>query len=260
MIKPWVFCWCMRVAGFMHIDTCLSPPRLWAPAKVCERLGAAGDQLDQTSLCPTSIRSCSWHSGSLDPLAYHGWSFRIEVYYTHPLSTSDHPICWPIFPPHVPTIGKHIISVNLSTNSCSLWCQPCHIFLSHIQMSSLFWLITFVPTFISRVYSHWTWMVERRAGDVWDCNGPLNSKCWVENPEWLALCEQFLPNVKSLSCKVLTQCLIPAMLKGFKQAAQEQCQGLEGTLSYDGWTGGNHHHYIMFMVNCRGQVSVHNSH
>lgn len=83
---------------------------------------------------------------------------------------------------------------------------------------------------------------------------------WVENPEWLALCKRFLPNAKSPSCKVLTQRLIPATLKGFKQAAQEQCQGLEGTLSYDGWMGGNHHHYVAFMVNCRGQVSVHASH
>jgi hypothetical protein len=82
---------------------------------------------------------------------------------------------------------------------------------------------------------------------------------WVENPEWLALCERFLLNAKSPSRKVLTQRLIPTTLKGFKQAAQEQCRGLEGTLSYDGWTGGNHHHYVAFMVNCRGQVSVHAS-
>ena len=46
---------------------------------------------------------------------------------------------------------------------------------------------------------------------------------WVENPEWLAPCKQFLLNVKSPSCKVLTQHLILAILKGFKQAAQEWC-------------------------------------
>jgi hypothetical protein len=79
---------------------------------------------------------------------------------------------------------------------------------------------------------------------------------WVENPEWLALCERFMPNAKSPSCKALTQRLIPATLKTFKQTAKEQCRGLEGTVSYDGWTGGNHHHYIAFMVNCRGQVSL----
>jgi hypothetical protein len=65
-----------------------------------------------------------------------------------------------------------------------------------------------------------------------------------------------MPNAKSPSRKVLTQRLIPATLKTFKQAAKEQCQGMEGTVSYDGWTGGNHHHYIAFMVNCRGQVCV----
>ncbi|KAH8991160.1 hypothetical protein EDB83DRAFT_2231697 [Lactarius deliciosus] len=79
---------------------------------------------------------------------------------------------------------------------------------------------------------------------------------WVENPEWLALCERFLPNAKSPSRKVLTQRLIPATLKGFKQTARKQCSGFEGTVSYDGWTGGNHHHYVAFMVNCKGQASL----
>jgi len=63
-----------------------------------------------------------------------------------------------------------------------------------------------------------------------------------------------MPNARSPSRKVLTQRLIPATLKAFKQAAQEQCRGLEGTVSYDGWTGGNNYHYIAFMVNCGGQV------
>lgn len=79
---------------------------------------------------------------------------------------------------------------------------------------------------------------------------------WVENPEWLALCERFMPSAKNPSHKVLTQCLIPATLKTFKDNAKERCRGLEGTVSYDGWTGANHHHYIAFMVNCRGQVSL----
>jgi len=85
---------------------------------------------------------------------------------------------------------------------------------------------------------------------------------WVENPEWLALCKRFIPSAKSPSRKVLMQCLLPATLKTFKQAAQEHCRGLEGTVSYDGWTGGNHHHYIVFMVHCRGQnhvIQVHNA-
>lgn len=79
---------------------------------------------------------------------------------------------------------------------------------------------------------------------------------WVENPEWLALCERFMLSAKSPSRKVLTQRLIPATLKTFKDNAKELCRGLEGTVSYDGWMGANHHHYIAFMVNCRGQVSL----
>jgi hypothetical protein len=79
---------------------------------------------------------------------------------------------------------------------------------------------------------------------------------WVENPEWISLCERFMPSAKSPSRKVLTQRLIPATLKTFKEAAKEQCRGFEGTVSYDGWTGDNHHHYIAFLVNCRGQVCL----
>jgi len=79
---------------------------------------------------------------------------------------------------------------------------------------------------------------------------------WVENPEWLALCECFIPSAKSPLHKVLMQHLLPATLKTFKQAAQEHCQGLEGTVSYDGWMGGNHHHYIAFMIHCIGQNHV----
>ena len=78
---------------------------------------------------------------------------------------------------------------------------------------------------------------------------------WVENQEWLAFCERWIPSAKTLSHKVLTQRLIPATLSEFKGAAKHQAHGLEGTASCNGWTGSNFHHFIVFMVNCNSQVS-----
>jgi hypothetical protein len=78
---------------------------------------------------------------------------------------------------------------------------------------------------------------------------------WVDNPEWHAFCDRWVPNAKTPSRKVLTQRLLPATLKVFKETAKEQARGSEATASCDGWTGGNHHHFIAFMVMCNGQVS-----
>ena len=77
---------------------------------------------------------------------------------------------------------------------------------------------------------------------------------WVENPEWLAFCERWMPNAKNPSRKVLTQRLIPATLKEFKTSAQKRAHGCEVTASCDGWTGANRHHFIAFMVTCNGAV------
>ena len=77
---------------------------------------------------------------------------------------------------------------------------------------------------------------------------------WVENPEWQAFCEQWIPNAKIPSRKVLAQRIIPATLKEFKEAAKLHIRGSEVTATCDGWTGGNHHYFIAFMVTCNGKV------
>lgn len=77
---------------------------------------------------------------------------------------------------------------------------------------------------------------------------------WVENPEWLAFCHEFLPAAKSPSRKVLTQRLLPHTLTQFQSRAMQRVAGKNATASCDGWTGENFHHYIAFMVSVNAEV------
>ena len=71
---------------------------------------------------------------------------------------------------------------------------------------------------------------------------------WVENPEWLSFCTEFLPQAKSPSRKVLTQRLLPRVLTDFQSQAKSCASGKNATTMCNGWTGENFHHYIVFMI------------
>ncbi|KAF8488355.1 hypothetical protein F5888DRAFT_1585560, partial [Russula emetica] len=76
-------------------------------------------------------------------------------------------------------------------------------------------------------------------------NFPL---AWVENPEWLALLDEFMPSAISPTRKVLTNRIIPAEVQRIRHASMRKTEGCEVTLQCDGWTGINNHHYIAFMM------------
>jgi len=71
---------------------------------------------------------------------------------------------------------------------------------------------------------------------------------WVENPEWLNFCTEFIPQAKSPSRKVLTRRLLPQTLAELQSQAKQRASGKNATASCDGWTGENFHHYIAFMI------------
>lgn len=77
---------------------------------------------------------------------------------------------------------------------------------------------------------------------------------WVENPEWLNFCTEFIPQAKSPSRKVLTQRLLPRTLAELQTQAKERVRGQNATASCDGWTGENFHHYIAFMIVAKKEV------
>lgn len=77
---------------------------------------------------------------------------------------------------------------------------------------------------------------------------------WVENPEWLNFCTEFIPQAKPPSRKVLTKRLLPRTLAELQKQAKERVSGQNVTASCDGWTGENFHHYIAFMIVARKEV------
>jgi hypothetical protein len=71
---------------------------------------------------------------------------------------------------------------------------------------------------------------------------------WVNNPEWIAFCNEFIPNASHIDRRSLANKYIPAKAKKFRDAAISRSKGLEVTIQCDGWSGINFHHYLAFMV------------
>ncbi|KAH9046941.1 hypothetical protein EDB84DRAFT_1557976 [Lactarius hengduanensis] len=85
------------------------------------------------------------------------------------------------------------------------------------------------------------------------------SLSWVENPEWLDFCNDFVLQAKLPSRKVLTKRLLPQTLNELQQKAKQRVRGKNATASCDGWTGENFHHYIAFMIMVDKKVHTVNS-
>ncbi|KAJ7844634.1 hypothetical protein B0H14DRAFT_2585150 [Mycena olivaceomarginata] len=79
---------------------------------------------------------------------------------------------------------------------------------------------------------------------------PLN---WVNNPEWILFCEEFLPSARNPSRKTLTRRLLPAAVRKLRAEAQLRTPGSFATIQEDGWTG-NKHNLMAFMMTAEGQV------
>ena len=77
---------------------------------------------------------------------------------------------------------------------------------------------------------------------------------WVENPEWVTLCSEFIPGAELFSRKKLTSTLIPRVLGEMRTMAVKETRNRQGTFQLDGWTGGNFHHYLGFMLTAAGRV------
>ncbi|TFK58863.1 hypothetical protein BDN72DRAFT_781483, partial [Pluteus cervinus] len=71
---------------------------------------------------------------------------------------------------------------------------------------------------------------------------------WVENPEWVSFCQEFLPSAKLFSRKSLSDRILPTTLKTIRDEAKTTTKGQKVTLQCDGWTGVNNHHFQAFMM------------
>ena len=71
---------------------------------------------------------------------------------------------------------------------------------------------------------------------------------WVENPEWIAFCNEFVPGAQPISRKSLANRWIPAEAEKYRDAAKARVKGTLATLQCDGWSGVNSHHFLAFMI------------
>lgn len=78
---------------------------------------------------------------------------------------------------------------------------------------------------------------------------------WVDNPEWLAFVDEFIPAAQSPGRRKLTRTIVPKLVKEIRNQAKKEVHGQNVTIQADGWTGENHHHLIAFMITVRTKVS-----
>ena len=79
---------------------------------------------------------------------------------------------------------------------------------------------------------------------------------WVDNPEWIDFCTEFLPAVKLPSQNTLTCCLLPAAITELHVSARTAAKGYNMTLQADGWMGMNNHHLLAFMITANGKECI----
>jgi predicted component of type VI protein secretion system len=77
---------------------------------------------------------------------------------------------------------------------------------------------------------------------------------WVENPEFQALREEFIPGSPHISRKVLTKRILQEVVTEFRGAVKQRVAGKEATMQSDGWTGINNHHLVAFMITTNKKV------
>jgi hypothetical protein len=79
---------------------------------------------------------------------------------------------------------------------------------------------------------------------------------WVENPEFQALREEFMPGSPHISRKVLTKRILPSVVAEFRETVKRRTARKEATMQSDGWTRINNHHLVAFMIMVDNQVRV----
>lgn len=77
---------------------------------------------------------------------------------------------------------------------------------------------------------------------------------WIENPEFHAFQDEFIPGSPHISRKVLTKRILREVVTEFREAVKQKTAGKEATIQSDGWTGINNHHLVAFMITADKKV------
>lgn len=75
---------------------------------------------------------------------------------------------------------------------------------------------------------------------------------WIEDIEVQDFMADFIPNAILPGCRVVSDRLVPEEVDKYRRKAQDRSRGSLATLQCDGWTGGNHHHLLAFMMTTSG--------
>ena len=79
---------------------------------------------------------------------------------------------------------------------------------------------------------------------------------WVDNPEWAAFVDEFIPAAVSPSRKTLSHRITPDLVKELRDQVKNEVYGQNATIQADGWTGENRHHLITFMITVNDKAST----
>ncbi|KJA13408.1 hypothetical protein HYPSUDRAFT_114015, partial [Hypholoma sublateritium FD-334 SS-4] len=77
---------------------------------------------------------------------------------------------------------------------------------------------------------------------------------WVDNPNWTAFLEEYVPLAQPFDRKALTNRIIPKLVTELREKAKSEAAGNFATVQADGWTGMNHRHLIAFMITADKKV------
>ena len=91
----------------------------------------------------------------------------------------------------------------------------------------------------TRLFEHWILCLTASTGF------PL---FWVENPEFQAIWEEFIPGSPHISWKVLTKRILWEVVTEFHEGVKRHVARKEATMQSNGWTGINNHHLVAFMI------------
>lgn len=90
-----------------------------------------------------------------------------------------------------------------------------------------------------------TWWARSVAQLTASCGFPYS---WVENPQWIEFCSEWIPGAIPIFRKALANRWIPEEVERYRDITKKEASGSMATIQCDGWSGINFHHFVAFMI------------
>jgi hypothetical protein len=99
-----------------------------------------------------------------------------------------------------------------------------------------------LPVWTEELQTQWATSVARLTAS---CGFPYS---WVENPQWVAFCCEWIPGAIPIYRKALANRWIPQEVERYRDISKKEAVGTMATIQFDGWSGINSHHFVAFMI------------